>query len=115
MIQSTQADWPRSQSGFRRRSTARQARRQKRVVRPLAWVFRLLLLCVIAIPSLIYTSSGFAVYASKLPDPAAVTVPIPSDTILYASDGKTVLADLHPPGYQHYYCSRWAPCFQRRC
>jgi membrane peptidoglycan carboxypeptidase len=31
-----------------------------------------------------------------------VTTPIPEDTILYAADGKTVLADLHPPGYQHY-------------
>lgn len=61
------------------------------------------MLCVIAIPSLVYTSSGFAVYASKLPDPTQVTAPIPSDTILYAADGKTILADLHPPGYQHYY------------
>ena len=31
-----------------------------------------------------------------------MTAPIPADTILYAADGKTVLADLHPPGYQHY-------------
>jgi membrane peptidoglycan carboxypeptidase len=103
MIQNTRTDWPRSRKGFRLRSTARHARRQKRVMRPLAWVFRALLLCVIAIPSLVYTSSGFAVYANKLPDPTTVTAPIPSDTILYASDGKTILADLHPPGYQHYY------------
>jgi membrane peptidoglycan carboxypeptidase len=61
------------------------------------------LLCVIAVPSLVYTSSDYAVYAKKLPDPAQVTAPIPADTILYAADGKTVLADLHPPGYQHYY------------
>jgi len=103
MIQNTRTDWPRSRNGFRRRSTARSAAHQKRVGRPLAWIFRALLLVVIAIPSLIYTSSGFAVYASNLPNPAGVTAPLPADTILYASDGKTVLADLHPPGYQHYY------------
>jgi len=61
------------------------------------------LLCVIAIPSLIYTSPDYAVFADKLPDPTSVTAPIPEDSILYASDGKTILADLHPPGYQHYY------------
>jgi len=61
------------------------------------------MLCVIAVPSLIYTSSDYAVYASKLPDPTQVTAALPADTILYANDGKTVLADLHPPGYQHYY------------
>src|SRR5258708_648655 len=103
MIQSIQTDWPRSRSGFRRRSTARQARRKQWVVRPLGWALRALLLCVIAVPSLIYTSTDYAVYANKLPDPTQVTAAIPADTILYASDGKTVLADLHPPGYQHYY------------
>ncbi|HEY2597605.1 MAG TPA: transglycosylase domain-containing protein, partial [Candidatus Dormibacteraeota bacterium] len=72
-------------------------------MRPLGWVGRLLLLVLIAVPSLIYTSSNYAVYANKLPDPGTVTAPIPEDTILYAADGKTVLADLHPPGYQHYY------------
>jgi membrane peptidoglycan carboxypeptidase len=61
------------------------------------------LLIVIAVPSLIYTSTDYAVYANKLPDPTQVTMPIPADTIIYANDGKTVLADLHPPGYQHYY------------
>src|SRR5207248_2328198 len=28
---------------------------------------------------------------------------IPEDTMVYASDNKTLLADLHPPGYQAYY------------
>ena len=105
MTQSTRTDWPRSRNGFRRRSTARRALHKHRMVRPLGWALRLLLLVMIAVPSLIYTSSNYAVYASKLPDPTQVTAPIPSDTILYASDGKTVLADLHPPGYQHYYQS----------
>jgi membrane peptidoglycan carboxypeptidase len=95
-------NWPRSRNGFRRRSTARGARRRARVLQPVGWIFRLFLLCVIAIPSLVYTSPDYAVFADKLPDPASVTSPIPEDTILYASDGKTVLADLHPPGYQHY-------------
>jgi membrane peptidoglycan carboxypeptidase len=99
----TPTNWPRSRKGVRRRSTARGARRKERVMRPLGWIFRLFLLCAIAIPSLIYTSPDYAVFADKLPDPASVTNPIPEDTILYASDGKTVLADLHPPGYQHYY------------
>ena len=103
MTLSTRTDWPRSRNGSRRRSTARQALRKHRVRRPLGWVLRALLLCVIAIPSLIYTSSDYAVYANKLPDPTQITAPLPADTILYAADGKTILADLHPPGYQHYY------------
>ncbi len=102
MTLSTRTDWPRSRNGLRRRSTARQARRSQRIARPFGWLLRALLLCAIAIPSLVYTSSDYAVYANKLPDPAQVTAPIPADTILYAADGKTVLADLHPPGYQHY-------------
>ena len=72
-------------------------------MRPMGWALRVLLLCIIAVPSLVYTSSDYAVYANKLPDPTQVTAPIPADTILYANDGMTVLADLHPPGYQHYY------------
>jgi len=103
MMQTTRTDWPRSRNGFRRRSTARQASRRQAFSRPLGWALRVLLLVVIAVPSLIYTSTDYAVYANKLPDPTQVTTPIPSDTILYASDGTTLLADLHPPGYQHYY------------
>ncbi|MEA2643972.1 MAG: hypothetical protein QOG08_998, partial [Chloroflexota bacterium] len=103
MTQSTQTDWPRNRNGVRRRSTARQARRRQRIARPLGWALRVVLLIVIAVPSLIYTSTDYAVYANKLPDPTQVTMPIPADTIIYANDGKTVLADLHPPGYQHYY------------
>src|SRR6202165_7833 len=103
MASSSPTDWPRNRNGFRRRSSAPKAHRKGRFARPAAWLFRLLLLCVIAIPSLIYTSPNFAVFASKLPEPTQVTSPIPADTILFASDGATVLADLHPPGYQHYY------------
>lgn len=42
------------------------------------------------------------VYAASLPDVSGLTSAQPSDTILYASDGTTVLADLHPAGYQHF-------------
>jgi membrane peptidoglycan carboxypeptidase len=103
MMQTTRTDWPRRRNGFRRRSTERLAHRRQRFSRPVGWALRSLLLVVIAVPSLIYTSTDYAAYANKLPDPTQVTAPMPSDTILYASDGKTVLADLHPPGYQHYY------------
>jgi membrane peptidoglycan carboxypeptidase len=103
VAQSTRTGWPRSRSGFRRRSSARGVRRKEQILRPAGWIFRLFVLCAIAIPSLIYTSPDYAVFADKLPDPTGVTTQVPEDTILYASDGKTVLADLHPPGYQHYY------------
>jgi membrane peptidoglycan carboxypeptidase len=96
-------DWPHNRNGVRRRATARVARRRARVLAPAGWVLRLFLLCAIAIPSIVYTSPDFAVFADRLPDPTSVTAPIPEDTILYASDGKTILADLHPAGYQHYY------------
>ncbi|HKC19132.1 MAG TPA: transglycosylase domain-containing protein, partial [Candidatus Dormibacteraeota bacterium] len=41
-------------------------------------------------------------YASKLPDATQVASPLPQDTLIYASDNTTLLADLHPAGYQHY-------------
>jgi membrane peptidoglycan carboxypeptidase len=58
---------------------------------------------LIAVPSLIITSPGYVAFADRLPDPSQVTQPPAEDTLLYAADGKTVLADLHVPGYQHYY------------
>jgi penicillin-binding protein 1A len=103
MTPSTQTNWPRKRNGVRLRSTAPNARRRARILRPAGWLFRVALLCVLAIPSLIYTSPDYAVFADKLPDANQVSAPVAEDTILYASDGKTVLADLHPPGYQHYY------------
>ncbi len=44
-----------------------------------------------------------AAYAASLPDLSQLTAPMATDTTIYANDNKTVLADLHPPGYQHYY------------
>ncbi len=70
--------------------------------RPTGWLLRIFLLGVIVVPTLILSSPAYASYASSLPDVSQVTDAIPSDTIIYASDGTSVLADLHPPGYQHY-------------
>jgi penicillin-binding protein 1A len=103
MTLSTRTDWPRKRNGVRLRSGAPKARRRARLLRPAGWLLRVLLLCAIAIPSLVYTSPDYAVFADKLPEATQLTAPIAEDTILYASDGKTMLADLHPPGYQHYY------------
>jgi membrane peptidoglycan carboxypeptidase len=56
----------------------------------------------VAIPALIVTSPGYVAFADKLPDAMQVNLAAPQDTLLYADDGKTLLADLHPPGYQSY-------------
>ena len=41
-------------------------------------------------------------YASNRADVSQVAGELPQDTLIYAADGTTVLADLHPAGYQHY-------------
>src|ERR1700680_2628587 len=96
------ADWPRRRAGVRRRATARQALVKPPMARPTGWLGRIFMLVLITVPALILSSPAYATYASSLPDVTQVTSPIPSDTIIYASDGTYVLADLHPPGYQHY-------------
>src|SRR5438105_8630404 len=96
-------DWPRRPNGSRRRATApRTVSRGRRVSRSAGWLLRMIVLAVIAVPSLIIASPSYIAYAAHLPDAAEVTNPVPTDTILLAADGTTVLADLHPPGYQHY-------------
>ncbi|HYS98394.1 MAG TPA: biosynthetic peptidoglycan transglycosylase, partial [Candidatus Dormibacteraeota bacterium] len=45
----------------------------------------------------------YVAYASSLPDVSQLSTDVPGDTIVYAADKTTVLADLHPAGYQHYY------------
>jgi len=45
----------------------------------------------------------YVAYASSLPDVSQLSNDVPGDTIVYAADKTTVLADLHPAGYQHYY------------
>jgi len=95
-------NWPRRPNGSRRRSTAPRKVKRWRLSRPAGWLVRVLLLAAIALPSLLITSPGYADYAAKLPAVSDITNPVPTDTLLYAADGTTLLADLHPPGYQHY-------------
>ena len=100
---SDQIVWPRRPNGMRRRASAPEFLTKGKVSRPASWLIRVFALLVIAVPSLIVTSPGYVAFADKLPDPMQVTSDIPEDTMVYASDNKTLLADLHPPGYQAYY------------
>src|SRR5438477_7839825 len=100
---SNQIVWPRRPNGMRRRASAPEILTKGKVARPAGWMVRLVMLLVIAIPSLIITSPGYVAFADKLPDPTQVTASVPEDTLIYAADNKTLLADLHPPGYQNYY------------
>jgi len=95
--------WPLRPNGMRRRSSAARVLTKGAVSRPAGWTLRLLVLMAVAIPSLIVTSPGYVAFAEKLPDPKQVTSSQPEDTLIYGADGTTLLADLHPPGYQHYY------------
>jgi len=97
-----ETDWPRRPGGQRRRASATREVKRRRAFRPGGWLVRVFLLVVIAVPSLIVSSPSYTAYASHLPDVSEVTKPVATDTIIYAGDGKTVLADLHAPGYQHY-------------
>src|SRR5438477_5564106 len=99
----SQTVWPRRPNGMRRRASAPEALKQHRVRRPAGWLVRLLVLAVVAVPSLIITSPSYVAFADKLPDPTQLTSSVPEDTLIYASDNQTLLADLHPPGYQNYY------------
>src|SRR5207248_5689381 len=100
---SNQIVWHRRPSGMRRRASPPQVLTKGRVARPAGWIARVAVLLAIVIPSLIITSPGYIAFADKLPDPTQVTSTVPEDTLIYAADNKTLLADLHPPGYQNYY------------
>src|SRR5690348_8490565 len=96
--------WPLRGNGMRRRASAPQVLLPRGwITRPASWLVRLFILLAIAVPSLIITSPGYVAFADKLPDPNQVASSVPEDTLIYASDNKTLLADLHPPGYQSYY------------
>ena len=56
----------------------------------------------IALPAIVLSQWSLA-YAAALPDVSQLSDDVPGDSFIYASDNKTVLADLHPAGYQHYY------------
>ena len=96
-------DWPRRPQGGRRRASAEGVISRQRLHGPLGWLIRVFLLILIAVPSLVVTSPSYAAYAEKMPDVAQMSKDVPGDTLVYAADGTTLLADLHPPGYQHYY------------
>jgi membrane peptidoglycan carboxypeptidase len=98
-----QIGWPLRANGMRRRASAARVLGKGKLSRPATWVVRLFALLLIAVPSLIITSPGYVAFADKLPDPTQVTTSVPDDTLIYAADNKTVLADLHPPGYQSYF------------
>src|ERR1700681_3105407 len=103
MSQDRPVVWPRRPNGMRRRASAAEGLTKGEGARPAGWMLRLLLLIVVAVRSLIVTSPGYVAFADKLPDPNQVASSQPEDTMIYAADGTTLLADLHPPGYQHYY------------
>jgi membrane peptidoglycan carboxypeptidase len=95
-------DWPRRLNGRRRRASTSRVMRRARWLRPAGWMLRLLVLILVAVPALLITSPGYVAYADRMPEVQKLSQPMPADTILYTSDGKGVLADLHGPGYQHY-------------
>src|SRR5438128_449543 len=97
-----ETNWPRKTNGSRRRSSAPRKVKRQRFSRPAGWLVRVFLLAAIALPSLLITSPGYAAYAAKLPSVTDITNPVATDSMIYAADGTTLLADLHPPGYQHY-------------
>jgi membrane peptidoglycan carboxypeptidase len=54
--------------------------------------------------TLLGTSPGFSAYVNALPDVHLIAArPVIQDTLIYASDGTTLLADLHPAGHQQYF------------
>src|SRR5579859_6969482 len=95
--------WPRRPNGMRRRATAPQVLNNRGLSRPAAWLLKLVVLLVVAIPALIVTSPGYVAFADQLPNAMQVNTATKQDTLIYARDGSTLLADLHPPGYQSYY------------
>src|SRR6202171_4925620 len=103
MRRDTRIVWSRRPNGMRRRASAAQLLTKGKVSRPAGWMLRLFVLLLVAVPSLLVTSPGYVAFADKLPDPGTLDTSQPQDTMIYAADGTTLLADLHPPGYQHYY------------
>jgi membrane peptidoglycan carboxypeptidase len=95
-------DWPRRPNGRRRRASTARALKRARIFRPTGWVLRVLVLVLVAGPALLLTSPSYVAFADRMPEVQKLADSIPTDTLIYASDGTTLLADLHEPGYQHY-------------
>src|ERR1700730_13026971 len=102
MALGTVTDCPRKRGGVRRRASARRVMRRARFNRRAGWVGRILLLLVVAVPTMFLMSPYYLAFADRLPQADNVVSSIATDTVLSAADGKPALADLHPPGYQHY-------------
>ncbi|TMF84859.1 MAG: penicillin-binding protein [Chloroflexi bacterium] len=72
-----------------------------------AWVppvAKLTLVFVLAAGAFLASSQAYIDFAANLPDAHAIAAtPLQEDTLIFASDGKTMLADVHPEGVQHYY------------
>jgi membrane peptidoglycan carboxypeptidase len=63
---------------------------------------------IVAVTGLLGAMTGGFVAAGfgSLPNAdSRVAQPLPSDTLVYDRTGQVLLADLHPPGYQHYQVS----------
>ena len=103
MNRNEQIDWPHRPNGTRRRASAPQKLTKHPMSGPAGWMLRVFALLVIVVPGLIVTSPGYVAFADKLPDATQVDVTVPEDTLIYAADNMTLLADLHPPGYQNYF------------
>src|SRR4029077_6634734 len=94
--------WPRRPNGVRRRASTPGVIQRARYLRPTGWLLRVVVLLLVAGPALFLTSPGYLAFADRMPDVQTLSYAIPTDTMIYAADGTTVLADLHDPGYQHY-------------
>jgi membrane peptidoglycan carboxypeptidase len=105
VLEHSDPEWPRRTNGRRWRAGARRVviKRRHRVWHSAGWLLRLFVLVAVAAPTLLITSPVYSQFMSSLPDPMQAAFPLPEDTLILASDGTTVLADLHPPGYQSYH------------
>ncbi|HEX6548243.1 MAG TPA: transglycosylase domain-containing protein [Candidatus Dormibacteraeota bacterium] len=76
---------------------------------------KVLLVFVLAAGAFLGTSSAYITFAADLPDAHEIAAqPLPEDSFIFASDGTTVLADVHQSGVQHYYeplssMGKWLP------
>ena len=66
------------------------------------WAYRAAVAACLLFAAVTITPPAYVVYASHLPDVSSLATPLPQDTLIYANDNTSVLADLHPAGYQHY-------------
>jgi penicillin-binding protein 1A len=96
------ADWPRRRNGLRHRASTPRVIKRAKLLRPTGSLLRVIVLVLVAGPALFLTSPGYVAFADRMPDVQRLSEPIRADTMIYASDGTTLLADLHGPGYQHY-------------